>query len=111
MKTKIKEVNDYFKNKMLLKEFNILKVNEYTMEILIDNEYNFIIWIGNLNIPESIKCYDLALSFMDINFNKEESLKFNNILRPEIIKFRKEVLINRKIEELKQLQNELNNMS
>ena len=111
MKTKIKEVNDYFKSKMLSKDFSIIKVDYYTMEILIDNEYKFVIWIGSLHIPESRKCYISALSYMDIQFEKEESFKFNEILQPEIIKFRKEILINQKREELEQLQNELSSVS
>lgn len=111
MRTKIKEVNDYFKGKILSKDFSIVKVEEYIMEILIDNEYKFVIWIGNINIPESRKCYSSALSFMDVDFKEEESFKLNELLQPEIIKFRKEVLINRKREELEQLQNELSGVS
>jgi len=111
MKKQIKKVNDYFKSKMLSKDFEIIKVDEYIMEILIDNEYKFVIWIGNLHIPESRKCYSSALSFMDVQFEEEESFKLNELLQPEIIKFRKEVLINRKKEELEQLQNELSSLS
>ena len=48
---------------------------------------------------------------MDIQFEEEESFKFNEILQPEIIKFRKEILINQKREELEQLQNELSSVS
>lgn len=111
MKEQIKKVNDYFKSKMLSKDFDIIKVEEYIMEILIDNDYNFVIWIGNLHIPESRKCYSSALSFMDIHFEKEESLKLNELLQPEIIKFRKKELLAKKIKELEQLQKELSSVS
>ena len=111
MKTKIKEVQDYFKNKMLSSEFTITSVEEYTIELLIDNEYKFIIWIGNVDIATSRKTYSGKLSFMDIGLTDDEAIKLNDILLPAINKFRKETLLEQKRKEFERLQNELGGVS
>ena len=101
MKTQIKKVQDYFKSKMLSKDFEILNVGEYTLELLIDSEYKFTIWTGNLDIPESRRLYSGDLSFMDVNMTDKEAIKFNELLLPTINKFRKE----QKQKELERWQN------
>ena len=111
MKKQIKKVQDYFKSKMLSNDFEILNVEEYTLELVIDSEYKFIIWTGNTNIPESRKPYSGKLSFMDIGMTNEEAIKFNDLLLPAINKFRKETLLEQKRKELERLQNELSSVS
>jgi len=108
MKEQIKQVQDYFKNKMLSNDFEITEIEEYRIELLIDHEYNFTIWIGNVNIPESRKLYKGKLSFMDIEMSDEDAIKMNDILLPAINKFRKEILLSEKMKEIGQLKNELN---
>jgi len=107
MKTKIKEVHDYFKNKLLLGDFKIIKTEEHTMSVLIDNEYKFTIWIGNLHIPESRKLYDGMYNFMNIKFNVKESLKLNSIIKKPVKQFRETILYNQKLKELENLKKEL----
>lgn len=111
MKTKIKEVQDYFKGKMLSGEFTIIGVEEYTIELLIDDEYKFIIWIGNVDIATSRKPYSGKLSFMDIGLTDDEAIKLNDLLLPAINKFRKETLLEQKWKEFERLQNELSSVS
>lgn len=111
MKTKIKQVQDYFKCKMLSQDFEIIKLSECTIRLVIDSEYEFIIWIGNMNIPHSTNIYKSSLSFMDVSLTNEECIKFNEVLLPVINKFKKETLLNKKKQELEQLQNELNGIS
>lgn len=111
MKKQIKKVQDYFKSKILSNDFEILNVEEYTLELMIDSEYKFIIWIGNIEIPESRKPYSGKLSFMDVNLTDEEAIKFNELLLPVIKKFRKETLLEQKRKELERLQNELSSVS
>ena len=111
MKKQIKQVQDYFKNKMLSNDFEILNVDEYTLELRIDSEYKFVIWTGNVDIPQSRKLYSGKLSFMDINMTNDEAIKFNELLLPAINKFRKETLLEQKRKELEQLQNELSSVS
>jgi len=111
MKNQIKKVQDYFKNKLLSSQFEIIKVEQYTMELLIDSEYKFTIWISNVHIPENRKLYSGTLSFMDIGLTDEDAIKLNELLLPAINKFRKETLLVEKKAELERLQNELNTMS
>jgi len=111
MKKQIKKVQDYFKNKMLSNDFEIINIEEYTMELLIDSEYKFIIWTGNVDIPKSRKPYSGKLSFMDIGMTDEEATKFDELILPAINKFRKETLLAVKMKELERLQNELSSVS
>lgn len=110
MKIKIQEVLDYFKKKLLSNDFTITFIEECTLELLIDNEYRFIIWTGNIDIPKSRKVYSFGgkLSFMDVNLTDDESIKLDSILSPTINKFRRETLLKRKMEELEKLQKEVN---
>lgn len=47
MKAKIKEVHDYFREKICSGEFEISKKSGYTFSILIDGSYVFNIWLAN----------------------------------------------------------------
>jgi hypothetical protein len=111
MKKQIKKVQDYFKNKMLSNEFEITKIEEYTLDLIIDSEYKFTIGTGNIDIPTSRRPYIGTLSFMDIELSDEESEILNGLLLPAINRFRKETLLAKKKKELEQLQNELANVS
>ncbi len=107
MKEQIKEVQAYFKSKMLNGEFTISKMGQYQATLLVD-DFPFIIWIANVSkIPETCKNYNMALSFMDLEFNREEAEKLSTILSPAIKKFRKTELINEKRKELEELEREL----
>ena len=46
MENKIKEVQAYFKNKMLKGEFEVLSIEEYYTKIQIDDKYKFHLWGG-----------------------------------------------------------------
>ena len=111
MKKQIKEVQDYFKSKMLSSDFVITAVDEFILELIIDNEYKFFIWIGNLDIPKSRKPAQYKLNFMDIGLTDDEAIKLNDILLPAINKFRKETLLEQKRKEFERLQNELSRLS
>ena len=47
MEEKIKEVQDYFKSKILAGEFELLSTDEWHCEIQIDKKYNFHFWMAN----------------------------------------------------------------
>lgn len=108
MRDKINEVYNYFKSKILSGDFLISGVGQYTLYLLIDNKYRFEIWIGNPNIPEATRCYEGSLSFMHISFTDEEAIQLREILQPNIVKHKKEVLLKQKEEELLKLKQELN---
>ncbi|MDD4515683.1 hypothetical protein [Massilibacteroides sp.] len=109
MKDKITEIENYFKNKLLSGEFKIISINEYTLELIIDCEYTFNIWIGNYNIPETRKIYKSMISFMNIELTDTQAKKLHYILSPEIRKYKNEILLEQKKKELEKLQKEINN--
>lgn len=107
MEAMIKEIQDYFKNKLLSNEFEVAKLSEFTIDLLVDSKYLFVIWIANLDIPQSRKNYSNILSFMDLEFTNGESVQLDKILSPIVLKYRKEVLVEEKKRELEQLLNEI----
>jgi len=109
MKTKIKEVQEYFKQKLLSKEFEIINIDEYILELKIDLEYTFFIWIGNPTILGSKKIHHSRLSFINIELTDEDSIRLNEIISPVVNEFRREKLLAQKIKELEELKKEFNN--
>lgn len=109
MEKQIREVQQYFKDKILAKDFEIKIVDAYTVRLSIDNCYSFIIWIGNWDLGETRKNYQSALSFMDLQFTDEESLQLHDILSPEVELYLKNDLIARKEKELEDLKKSLKN--
>lgn len=43
---KIKEIQNYFINKVKTGDYKFIKSNDYTAEIIIDDKYEFQMWIG-----------------------------------------------------------------
>src|SRR5574344_755268 len=107
MKEKIKEVQAYFKSKMLKGEFTIERMTQFTAELLIDGQFKFIIWTGNVEIPETRKMYESAISFMDLELTDTDAKKLDRFLKPEIKKFMVEDLLSSKRAELKKLESEI----
>jgi hypothetical protein len=107
MKEKIKEVQAYFKSKMLNGEFTIAKMGHYTAELLIDGEFKFVIWTGNVDIPTTRKIYESAISFMHLKLTDTDAKKLDRLLKPEIKKFMVEDLLSSKRAELKKLESEI----
>jgi len=108
MKEQIERVQDYFKNKLLSNEFVIVKIDQYQIEILIDDHFNFTLWIGNFDIPGTVNQNTiLKQSFMDLKLTDENSEDLHAILYPTIIKHRKEVLLAEKTQELENLKKSL----
>lgn len=108
MEAKIKEVQDYFKNKLLSNNFEVQETRECTIDLLVDSKYLFVIWTGNLHLTKYRKNYSNTLSFMDLEFTDDESIELTKILRPIILKYKKDVLIEEKKQELERLINETN---
>jgi hypothetical protein len=107
MKEQIERVQDYFKNKLLSNEFVIVKIDQYQIEILIDDHFDFTFWIGNLDLPHSLKNNTLKQSFMDLKLTDKNSEKLHAILYPTIMTYRKEVLLAEKTNELENLKKSL----
>ena len=107
MKEQIERVQDYFKNKLLSNEFVIVKIDQYQIEILIDDYFDFTFWIGNLDLPHSLKNNTLKQSFMDLKLTDKNSEDLHAILYSTIMTYRKEVLLAEKTNELENLKKSL----
>jgi len=81
MESKIQEVQDYFKNKIINGQFELTKTDQFTATILIDEKYSFNIWISNGSF--SIETYSSypSTSFMDIKFSNEEKKLIWNLFK------------------------------
>lgn len=47
MKTKISEVQDYFKNKIINGDYEVVSFEPNYVKVQIDSQFDFIIWTGN----------------------------------------------------------------
>lgn len=69
VKAVISDLNAYFIDKILNKEFFIEKFDRYYVVISIDG-YKFTLWIPNGKA--SFRCYDNAQNFMQLSFSETE---------------------------------------
>lgn len=69
IKEKIKEVNDYFVEKLLKGEYSVELIDRYTILVKIDGEYVFSIW--SVNYIENLETYNNG-SFMLLSFTYEQ---------------------------------------
>lgn len=106
METKINEVQQYFKDKLLAGDFKIQEISEYVLRISIDDEYVFNLWIGNMDIADNMKCYDVYYNFMHLSFTEEERIQLKLGVSDNIKLWRKSILIAQKRAELEKLENE-----
>lgn len=107
MKEQIKAVQLYFKGKVLNGDFKIVKNEPYTSTISVDDEFQFVIWTGNWDLKETRKNYSGALSFIDLALTEDEAIRLHEIMKPEIEKYMKDVLIEYKRKELEALEKSL----
>lgn len=108
MKEQIEAVQKYFKDKILAKDFEVEKIRQYAIYLKVDGVYSFVIWIGNFaEIKESVKNHEGELSFIDLQFTKDESIQLSEVLKPYVIGFLKETLIEQKKKELEELEKQL----
>ncbi len=111
MKQKIKEVHDYFKNKLLENDCEIIEMKEHTCKVSIDKEYNFTIWTGNFTYPDHCKLYSGSYNFIHINFSSKESKKLHSNFKSRVNKFKKETLLKEKQKEVETLQKQLETLA
>jgi len=100
MEAKIKEVQDYFKSKLVNGDYTPIEFTPNYVRVIVDGKFNFIIWIGN-----SAK-YCRQWSYLDnqfmilTEFSESECVDcFNNVTR--IIEANAEKVRLEKIEALK----------
>lgn len=71
MKTKIKEVQNYFKSAILEGRYEVKDTSQYYITVMIDEQYRFFLWRANGH--EFFKTYNSNDgSFMQIEFDERE---------------------------------------
>jgi len=104
MKTKIKEVHDYFKQKLIRGDYEIIEIKERTVLITIDG-YKFSLWVANEDF--SFETYSGDFNFMAITLDKEEVIKGWSVIKKHLDKHYQEVTLQNKKIQFEQLKKEL----
>lgn len=103
MEQKIKEVQDYFKAKILSGFIEVVETTEATITVSVDDKYKFTFLIGNFPTVQ----YECGANFVRLELTRDEQLELNTLLHPVNKQWKKEVLLNQKREELLKLESEL----
>jgi hypothetical protein len=87
MENKIIEVQEYFKIKLLDGDFKIDSVGEFTATVIVDEKFEFSLWVGNKDIEGSVRIYHGSnMNFIHLDFSVAESEKIKKILLEDIKK-------------------------
>lgn len=106
IEVKIKEVQDYFKQRIINGEFTVVDCGEHCCIIEID-KYSFSFWIGNGK--DYFKQYTSSgdPNFIYLSARNSENRRMYRSLKPHIEQYRKDILNKKKMEEYLKLQKEL----
>ena len=80
LKTRVKELNDYFVEKLINGEYEVEERSSYTVMVNIDS-YKFNIWISNGEM--NVKTYGLGFdgNFMELFFNEgQKSIIYKKLM-------------------------------
>jgi hypothetical protein len=112
MREIIIEVQDYFTKKILNNEFEVVRMTNFIIEIKIDNEYNFVFWIGNIDIKDTIKQrleFDYN-NFIHLEITDEQSEILHDVFKPRIEEYRSTTLKSEKLAQIEKLQSEIDKL-
>lgn len=107
MKEQIEAVQKYFKDKILAKDYLIKKIENYLIYLIIDEKYEFVIWIGNWDIKKTRKNHEHSLSFMNLEFTDDEAFLLHDTLKSAVEGYTRGTLIEQKKKELEELEKQL----
>ena len=83
LKSKIKELNDYFVEKLVNGEYKVVESGKYTVVVNIDG-YKFNIWIANGDLKVQTYGQGFNSNFMELVFNSgQKSIIYKNLKRDE----------------------------
>jgi hypothetical protein len=84
VKAALKEVNDYFRDKIVVGDYTVEERGERTYKLIIDGKYTFNLWIANGE--DYFGCYDSSFSTntIDVKFRVEDKLKAFKIIKKDI---------------------------
>ena len=110
-KKKIKEVHDYFRDKLVTGDFEVKEIKTHTISLIIDKEYFFRIWTSSEDF--AIGTYATGTdalnnnNFMSITFRVKDKKALWSKLKPIIKKYNDTVVLAEKKETFEQLKKEL----
>src|SRR5690554_6914070 len=108
LNSRIKELNDYFVNKLVNGEYEVVESDRYTVMVNIDG-YRFIIWIGNEGSNLQTYGQGFDSNFMELFFDSDQkSMVYKNLTRDEKSKMFLMEEIENKEKEIEQLKSRLN---
>ena len=71
LKNQIKEVQDFFRNKIVNGEYKVNKVDDYTLQITVDGEFKFCLWTSNG--ASHFRLYEGMYNFVELEFSEAEA--------------------------------------
>jgi len=112
---KLKEIGNYFKQKVIDGSFEFVSSGAHTAEIIIDGKYHFNLWIandpkGNFDFYDSYFLVNNSTEFMRFKTQKERMAGWKQI-KPHVIKYKKTVLKREKQKEFNRLKKELERLN
>ena len=108
IKENLKEIGEYFKNKLIEGDYQFNKSDKHLATITMDGEFEFSLWICGGSEGFDVYNHSDSSSFVNQYFkfsNDEDQLKAWEIIEPNITAYNKEVLIAEKTKELEELKN------
>ena len=111
---KLKDIGDYFKNKIISGEFEVISCSECTATVLIDVKYEFRLWIANepklhFRFYENTFITNNTLEFMKFK-TQEERISGWEQVNSRVQDYRQNVLKIEKQEEFNRLKKELDKL-
>ena len=73
---------NYFTGKILAKEYELINISEHTVEIKIDETYDFSLWISNT--WEAFKSYSGYFNSVFLTFSEENQKELHSHFRNEL---------------------------
>lgn len=107
---KLEEIGEYFTNKVIDGDYELLGCNEHIAEIVINGKYNFMLWIGS-ELPKDLNFfrYSEQRLFEHINIEKDtDKAAALDKLKPRIARHIKAKIEAEKQQKIEKLENILN---
>lgn len=88
MKEKIKEVQNYFADKIARGLYKITEIRKHTMDVQVDQKFTFCLWVGNG--LDYIETYDGYKNFMQLHFTTKQKAQIAKRIKSLLDKEAKE---------------------
>lgn len=107
IEVKIKEIQDYFKQRILKGEFDLMNCGEYHVTISVEKKYPFTFWTGNGRnyCKQYVEC--IYPNFVYLQTENSENKQIYEVLKPHVDQYKETILKSEKLQEYLKLQKEL----